>query len=292
MEGRTPPVGRRGVDRHATADTGESEDRRDSSGSPGRTRPRPIGIVGLRSWATRASAGPASPRCCCRRRSGSPDREGEFDQISIAAADGVTPERAARPDRAGDASPGARARPARRRPSGRRATSRATSASFGSRCSCSPAYRCSWASFLIFNTFSITVAQRTREFGDAAHARRVAPRRSCRASVGRRSRSGCSARPPASLGGIGFAYGHQRAVQGDRRSTCRTPGTVVATRTVIVSLHRRRGRDDGRGAVPGAARHARHPLAALREAELQDTKRRGRVALVVADRRSSCSAWR
>ena len=112
-------------------------------------------------------------------------------------------------------------------------------------------------SFQIFNTFSITVAQRTREFGmlrtlGASRApdllARWASRRWC---------SACSARPRGLAGGLGFAFGINelfKAVGIDLPNT----GTVVEPRTVIVSLDRRRRRDDRGGARPGAARNARH----------------------------------
>ena len=87
-----------------------------------------------------------------------------YDDISVAAAGGTSPEQL-------KAAIAARARarsspcaPARSRPRSRRRTSRTRSASSARRCSCSPAWRCSSARFLIFNTFSVTVAQRTKEF--------------------------------------------------------------------------------------------------------------------------------
>ena len=69
--------------------------------------------------------------------------------------------------------------------------------------------------FLIFNTFSITVAQRIREFGLL---------RTLGASRGQILRSvvleaaliGVIGSVLGVLGGLGFADGHQRAVQGHR----------------------------------------------------------------------------
>ena len=57
------------------------------------------------------------------------DKEGEFDQISIAAEEGVAPEAAEAARRAGDAERRSRCAPARRTPSSRPRTSRTTSAS-------------------------------------------------------------------------------------------------------------------------------------------------------------------
>ena len=89
--------------------------------------------------------------------------------------------------------------------------------------------------FIIFNTFSITVAQRTREFGAAAHARRLARARSCARCSPRASCSASSARSSASLLGIGLAAGPARAVQGDRlRPAVQRHGH--RERTIIVSM--------------------------------------------------------
>ena len=108
------------------------------------------------------------------------------------------------------------------------------------------------AAFLIFNTFSITVAQRTREF---AMLRTLgANRRQILASVvieafvdraGRRDRSGSSP-GSGSRPAINSLF---KALGIDLPST----GTVIAARTVIVGLRARHRADRGRGAHAGAA---------------------------------------
>ena len=223
VEGRKPRTRLRGVDRHADGRHRRPEGRRRSCGWRARTRRRPTASSGSRSSATRASAAPASPRCCCPRRSGSPIAMGQFDQISVAAADGVTPEQLR--DRiakvmphqvhveTGDAG-GA---------SGRRATSRSN------------------LSFLriALLVFAGRVAVRRRvpdlqhvldhrrpahaRVRDAAHAR--APRARQILVVGRARGAharACSARPPGSPAGSASRTG---STSSSRRSgsTCRTP---------------------------------------------------------------------
>jgi putative ABC transport system permease protein len=134
--------------------------------------------------------------------------------------------------------------------------------------------------FQIFNTFSITVAQRTREFGMLRTL--GASRRQILTSVGLEALTlGVLGAALGLLGGVGFAYGINelfKAVGIDLPNT----GTVIATRTVIVSII------VGVvvtlvAALNPALRATRvTPMAALREAELQDTKRRGRLVLAFA----------
>ena len=71
VEGRKPRTTSEVSIDTQTADTGNLKIG-GSSGWPARTRRRRTASSGSRSWATRASAAPASPRCCCPRRSGSP----------------------------------------------------------------------------------------------------------------------------------------------------------------------------------------------------------------------------
>ena len=117
----------------------------------------------VRRASTRSAARP-SPSSTCRRRRPSSARKGKFDSISVAAKEGSSPEQLvqeARAARAGDCR-GADRR--RRRP--RRTRPRRTTAStfityfllgFGG-------IALFVGAFVIFNTLSITVAQRTREF--------------------------------------------------------------------------------------------------------------------------------
>ena len=151
------------------------------------------------------------------------DREGQFDQISVAAADGVTPEQL-------------RDRIAKVMPhqvlveTGDEAAKRQTS-DIESNLSFLRIALLVFAgvslfvgAFQIFNTFSITVAQRTREFGMlrtlGASRRQILVERRHRGAA----RSGCSARPLGLARRRRLRLRDQRAVQGGRASTCRTPG--------------------------------------------------------------------
>ena len=109
-----------------------------------------------------------------RRPSGWWASRASYDQIDVAAQPGVTPTAAARPHPRGAARAPWTCAPARSRPPRRPRTSKATSASCAPSCSIFAYVSLFVGAFIIFNTFSITVAQRTREFGAAAHARRLA----------------------------------------------------------------------------------------------------------------------
>jgi putative ABC transport system permease protein len=134
--------------------------------------------------------------------------------------------------------------------------------------------------FQIFNTFSITVAQRTREFGML---------RTLGASRGQiLSSVGIEALVLGILGAVGglvagilFAAGINalfKAIGADLPNT----GTVVLARTVIVSLLIGIVVTMVAALAPALRATRITPMAALRESELQDSKPRGRVTLVAA----------
>jgi putative ABC transport system permease protein len=207
------------------------------------------------------------------------DRVGQFDQISVAAAPGVTPEQL-------------RDRIAKVMPrqvqveTGDQAAKRQTNDIEDNLKFLQIALlvfagvSLFVGAFQIFNTFSITVAQRTREFGMLRTL--GASRRQVLASVAIEALTlGLLGAAVGLVGGIGFAYGINelfKAVGIDLPNT----GTVIATRTVIVSLIV--GVVVTLVAAMNPALRATRvtPMAALREAELQDTKARGRVVLAVA----------
>ena len=111
--------------------------------------------------------------------------------------------------------------------------------------------------FQIFNTFSITVAQRTREFGMLRTL--GASRRQMLARVGLEALTlGVLGAAAGLAGGIGFAVRASTRCSRRSGSTCRTPGTVLELRTIIVSLLVGVVRDARRRAEPGAAGHAGH----------------------------------
>jgi putative ABC transport system permease protein len=207
------------------------------------------------------------------------DREGQFDQISVAAADGVKPEQL-------------RDRIAKVMPhqviveTGDEAAKRQTS-DIEENLSFLRIALLVFAgvslfvgAFQIFNTFSITVAQRTREFGMLRTL--GASRPQILATVGLEALTlGVLGAALGLLGGVGFAYAINelfKAVGIDLPNT----GTVVAARTVIVSILVGVVVTVFAALNPALRATRVTPMAALREAELQDTKKRGRVVLAVA----------
>ena len=134
--------------------------------------------------------------------------------------------------------------------------------------------------FQIFNTFSITVAQRTREFGMLRTL--GASRPQLLATVGIEALVlGLLGAAVGLAGGVGFAFGINelfKAVGIDLPNT----GTVVALRTVIVSLIVGVVVTLVAALVPALRATRVTPMAALRDAELQDSKPRGRAVTIVA----------
>ena len=207
------------------------------------------------------------------------DRVGQFDQISVAAADGVTPEQL-------------RDRIAKVMPqqvqveTGEQAAQRQT-ADIADNLSFLRIALLVFAgvslfvgSFQIFNTFSITVAQRTREFGMLRTL--GASRPQILSSVGLEALTlGLLGAAAGLAGGIGFAYGINELFKGFGIDLPNT-GTVVATRTVIVSLIVGVLVTLAAAIVPALRATRVTPMAALREAELQDQRARGRAVTVVA----------
>lgn len=134
--------------------------------------------------------------------------------------------------------------------------------------------------FQIFNTFSITVAQRIREFGLL---------RTLGASRGQVLRSvlaealliGLAGSLLGLLTGVGFAKGINSLFTSFGIDLPNT-GTVVATRTVVVSLAVGLGITTASSLAPALRATRVSPMAALREAELPERARRGRVTLAVA----------
>jgi putative ABC transport system permease protein len=207
------------------------------------------------------------------------DREGQFDQISVAAADGVTAEQL-------------RDRIARVMPrqvqveTGEEAAQRQTD-DISENLSFLRIALLVFAgvslfvgAFQIFNTFSITVAQRTREFGMLRTL--GASRNQILATVGTEALTlGVLGSAAGLAGGIGFAFAINelfKVVGIDLPNT----GTVITPRTVVVSLIVGLVVTVVAALVPALRATRVTPMAALREADLQDTKARGRVVTAVA----------
>jgi putative ABC transport system permease protein len=207
------------------------------------------------------------------------DRVGEFDQISVAAADGVSSEELR--DRIARIVPPNLVVETGEQAARRQSDDIADDLGF-LRIALLVFAGISLfvGAFQIFNTFSITVAQRTREFGMLRTL--GASRRQILSSVGYEALFlGVLGAVGGLAAGILFAAGINalfKAVGADLPNT----GTVLLPRTVLVSLL------IGIvvtliAAIAPALRATRiTPMAALRESELQDSKPRGRLMLIAA----------
>jgi putative ABC transport system permease protein len=204
---------------------------------------------------------------------------GQFDQISVAAEDGVSPEQLR--DRIARVMPRQVQVETGEEAAKRQSSDIAESLSF-LRIALLVFAGVSLfvGAFQIFNTFSITVAQRTREFGLLRTL--GASQRQILATVGIEALVlGLLGAAVGLAGGVGFAFGINelfKAVGIDLPNT----GTVVALRTVIVSLLVGVVVTIIAALAPALRATRVTPMAALREAELEDTKPRGRVVTTVA----------
>jgi putative ABC transport system permease protein len=134
--------------------------------------------------------------------------------------------------------------------------------------------------FLIFNTFSITVAQRIREFG-LLRTLGASRRQVLRTVILEALAIGVIGSLLGLAGGVGFAPAINalfKAVGIDLPNT----GTVLKARTVIVALIVGVGVTVVASLVPALRATRVSPMAALREAELPEARRRGRVLAALA----------
>jgi putative ABC transport system permease protein len=201
-------------------------------------------------------------------------KEGEFDQISVAASEGVTPERLAASlddalPRSVEAETGDENVESQQDDIGEFVGFLKTALLIFAGVSLFV------AAFLIFNTFSITVAQRTREF---AMLRTLgANRRQIIASVALEALAiGLIASIAGLLAGIGFAPLIESVFQAlgiDLPST----GIVIAARTVIVSLVIGTGLTLLAALIPALRATRVPPVAGLREGVALATKRTHRL---------------
>ena len=136
------------------------------------------------------------------------------------------------------------------------------------------------ASFLIFNTFSITVAQRTREFAMlrtlGANRRQIITAVITEAFV-----IGLGAAVLGLLAGIAFASAIRSLFESldiDLPST----GTVIATRTIIVSLVIGTVITVVAALIPAIRATRISPVTGLREGAVLETKRQGRIRTAIA----------
>ena len=136
------------------------------------------------------------------------------------------------------------------------------------------------ASFLIFNTFSITVAQRTREFAMlrtlGANRRQIITAVITEAFV-----IGLGAALLGLLAGIAFSSAIKslfESLEIDLPST----GTVIATRTIVVSLLIGTVITVVAALIPAIRATRISPVTGLREGAVLETKRQGRIRTAIA----------
>ena len=225
--------------------------------------------------------------------------------------------RGGRHARAADAADPGRARQRRHRPNrrraggrGRRASSPPSRRSSATSCSRSRAIALFVGAFVIFNTLSITVAQRMREFATlrtlgasrrqvlgsvilealviglgASHRRPVQrPRARCRAE---RALQGAEPRPAADADGVRDAHDRRLAARRDARDARRRPLPGDPRDQGAADRRGPRGRDDAAGALRALHavhrvrdRGARGPRARLRDARRRASRVGDRFALL------------
>ena len=236
-------------------------------------------IVGLDRLGDTSGGGSASATLTLEEAQRVTDREGKFDTISVAAADGVSP-------------PDLRARVADVLPRGLRAETGAQSVDRQSEdieadLSFLPIFLLVIsgvilvvAAFLIFNTFSITVAQRIREFG-LLRTLGASRRQILLTVVGEAAVIAIIGTALGVVGGLGAAEGLAalfKAIGIDLPNT----GTVFKPRTAMVAAAVGLGIPFVAALVPALRATRVTPMAALHEAELPESRRRGRIITVVA----------
>ncbi|MBA3476110.1 MAG: FtsX-like permease family protein [Actinobacteria bacterium] len=205
-------------------------------------------------------------------------KQGKFDAIRVAAADGTTPERlatdltAALPD-------GIKAETGEQDTQSQKDDINEGIGFLKTALLVFAGVSLFVASFLIFNTFSITVAQRTREF---AMLRTLgANRRQLIASViGEALLIGLAASGVGLLAGIGFASvleGLFKSLEIDLPKT----GTVVEARTVIVSLVVGTGLTLLSALGPALRATRVPPVQGLREGAVLATPKEGRIRAAI-----------
>jgi putative ABC transport system permease protein len=236
-------------------------------------------IVGLQRLGDTDGGGAGTAQLTLEEAQRLTDKEGEFDAITIAAAEGVAPaELKRRIDRVLPAQVQVE--------TGQEAAQRQSDdiaedlAFFQIVLLVFGGVTLFVGSFLIFNIFNITVAQRTRELG-LLRTLGATRRQVLGSVVAEAAVIGVVGSVLGVIGGIGFARGLNAMFKTFGIDLPNT-GTVIAARTILVALL------VGIivtlfSALSPALRATRvSPMAALREAELPESRRRGRIVTAVA----------
>jgi putative ABC transport system permease protein len=276
-EGRRPRTASEASLDTQTADRGDLKIG-DTLRIAGETRVKGYRLVGLVRLGETSFGGAAIAQLTLPEAQRVTDKEGKFDQISVAAEDGVSADEL-------------RARIARVMP---RSVVVETGQEAAKRQSEDIADDLGFikiallvfagvslfvGAFLIFNTFSITVAQRVREFGllRALGASRGQVLRSVVLEAGTIGALGSALGIAAGIGVAGGLNALFKAIGVDLPNT----GTVVETRTIVVSLLVGLGVTLASALSPALRATRVTPMAALLEAELPEAGR-GRQRLYTA----------
>ncbi len=236
-------------------------------------------IVGLQRLGDTSSGGSGTAQLTLAEAQRLTEKRGELDGISVQAADGVSPEALARridrvlPSRV-IVETGVQAA-ARQSQDIKDDLSffRVVLLVFGG-------VALLVGSFLIFNTFSITVAQRIRELG-MLRTLGATREQILRGMVLEAAIIGLVGSVLGLLAGIGFAGGLNAIFKSFGLDLPNT-GTVIATRTVVLSIVIGMLVTLASALIPALRATRVSPMAALLEAELPESRRRGRIFTGVA----------
>ena len=277
-EGRAPRT-----DREAAVDEANAEREDigigDSVGVIGERRLRRYRVVGINQLGDTATGGSSTVTLIPREAQEVSDKVGKFDEVSIAVAPGVSPVELKR-------------RVAKAVPSSVRVESATESAERQTQEIADDLGFLTIAllvfsgvalvvgGFLIFNTFSITVAQRIREFG-LLRTLGASRGQILRAVLAEALLIGAVGAVLGLVAGVGFANGINALFKSFGIDIPNT-GTVIQARTVIVALVTGISITVLASLAPALRATRVSPMAALLEAALPESRHRGRVVAVVA----------
>jgi putative ABC transport system permease protein len=236
-------------------------------------------IVGLQRLGSTSSGGSSTAQLTLEEAQRLTDKQGQFDGISVEAADGVSPDELAR--RIDDVLPARLTVETGVQAAERQSEDIKEDLSF---------FRIVLlvfggvallvGSFLIFNTFSITVAQRIRELG-MLRTLGATRRQILRGMVLEAAIIGALGSVLGVLAGIGFAAALNAVFKSFGIDLPNT-GTVIAARTVVLALVVGMAVTFAAALSPALRATRVSPMAALLEAALPESRAHGRVFTAVA----------
>src|ERR671915_603518 len=236
-------------------------------------------IVGLQRLGSTSSGGSSTAQLTLEEAQRLTNKQGQFDAISVEAADGVSPDELAR--RIDQVLPARLTVETGTQAADRQSQDIKDDLSF---------FRIVLlvfggvallvGSFLIFNTFSITVAQRIRELG---MLRTLGATRGqiLRGMILEAAVIGTLGSVLGVLAGIGFAEGLNAMFKSFGIDLPNT-GTIIATRTIVVALVVGLVVTFAAALSPALRATRVSPMAALLEAALPESRRHGRIFTAVA----------